>query len=325
MTRLTIALTLSSCSSLAAFEETLASVLEYQPASCDVVVLHSVPYGDQWNTREDGVQFEEMPQGVTQVSMLNRALELSRGDVVLLLAPGTELRQDAIDTALAAFSKDPLLGWLIPAIVAPNDSRNIVSLGYFFRTTDGLLRPFRRSDVTENAAAGVQVSGIALVPHSEAVYIRRQAIASIESLDASFGDAPIALADAVMRMDLLGWIGCVSVGAAVSAVNTSIATSPFRRGHQLERLYRRWRPTSGSGMSHWFLTQQEFWSAMPFPSAVFTLLGRLSAMAIVEPSLEETRRLCLEKAFALAAEDSALATLIPIPPQKKWHGDGAAA
>lgn len=344
VTRLTIAITLSSRSSLAAFEETLASVLEYQPTACDIVVLHSIPYDDPWGTREDGVQFESMALGTSRVTMFNCAVQAARGEIVLLLAPGSELQRGAPEVALESFAHDTSLGWLIPAVVASHDARSVRSLGSLFQKSDGQFRPFRRGDATEAAMQSVQTSGVVLVPHTEAVYFRREAIASLGEISNDFSEQ-IALADAAMRMRLLGWDGCVSVAAAVASLQPLTSESPFQRGRQLERLYRRWRPRGTSSWTHWLVTQGEFWSAIPFPRAFLTLLGRLSALMVSEPPIHEVYRDGLLSILG-EPQDTALAETIlmadmpptksyphpvvfPIPvsvaSQKSPRGDGAAA
>ena len=57
-----LAIIISAVGSIEALENTLVSVLENRPADCDVVVVHSKPYSDPYELKNE-VRFVSAPRG----------------------------------------------------------------------------------------------------------------------------------------------------------------------------------------------------------------------------------------------------------------------
>lgn len=271
----TIAIPLVAEATISAFEETLASVLEYRTEACEILVLQTVPYSDPWNTSEDGVEFLSAPRKTSLSSLLNLAMMRSRGEIVLLLQAGMELNRRSLVTAAEAFEYNETLGWLVPAIISPDNEHQIQSLGNFYRKRDGAFLTFRRSEIARE-----ENNAITLVPHQSAGYFRRRAWETVGGLAGDLS-LPISYADLVLRMEQLSWTGELCTAAAVVALHPKREKilSAFAQGCEMERLFQIWRNnTNVSFGKHLQMVQKEFLSAFPQPRAALTLCGRLLAL-----------------------------------------------
>jgi hypothetical protein len=73
-------------------ENTILSVLENRPASCEIIVVHGGSYRDPYELGDELMLLEEL--GSTPVKLLNSALVAACAPVVCVLTPGVQLRNE---------------------------------------------------------------------------------------------------------------------------------------------------------------------------------------------------------------------------------------
>ncbi len=112
MTRLSIVIPcLGPCEQ---FEDTLASVLQHRPDRSEIIVVHRRPYADPYHLRGE-VTFSHV-ESKSLVDLLNDGVQDARGDVIHVLASGTEVRDGWTHTALRHFA-DPRIAAVAPLVL----------------------------------------------------------------------------------------------------------------------------------------------------------------------------------------------------------------
>jgi hypothetical protein len=134
-----------------ALEETLVSVLENRPESCDVVVALGTAYDDPWNIRDE-VCFVDAPRGSGLVGCVNAGIAASTGDVIHVLAGGWRATAGWTDRALEHFDVAGV-GAVVPLVVTDADGMRPVSAG-IRRTRGGrsVAVTLPRGDIVKAAA-----------------------------------------------------------------------------------------------------------------------------------------------------------------------------
>ena len=70
-----------------ALEETLLSVLENRPESCEVIVALACEYDDPWNLRDE-VTFVRAPEAASTIGCVNLGISSAAGEVIHVLSAG---------------------------------------------------------------------------------------------------------------------------------------------------------------------------------------------------------------------------------------------
>ena len=128
MTRLSIVIPcLGPCEQ---FEETLASVLQHRPDRSEIIVAHRQPYSDPYQLRDE-VTFSHVAAN-SLVDLVNDAVQDARGDVVHLLAAGTEVQEGWTHFALRHFA-DPRIAAVAPLVLKLASPGRIETMGVSYR------------------------------------------------------------------------------------------------------------------------------------------------------------------------------------------------
>ncbi|MEO1526499.1 MAG: hypothetical protein AAFX06_13770 [Planctomycetota bacterium] len=123
----------------AAFEETLVSVLEHQPAGCEVVVAHNGTYTDPFELGDE-VKFA-VARSSNLVDLIRDGFEATRSQFVHILAPGLVADSDWISEALEPFERSHIAS-VVPAVINVDGRRQIAG----WKDTPGLLGKTVRDD-----------------------------------------------------------------------------------------------------------------------------------------------------------------------------------
>lgn len=272
MSRLTIIIPFFGDCKTAAFEETLASVLLHRTSDTEILIADGVDYSDPWNIASEGVVFVHAKSFGHPIDLLNEAIGRSRGDIIHILSPGTEVSEGWIGNMLACF-ESPNAGIAIPCICDRRKPKRIFALGIRYGR-GGTLRTVRRSQWPD-------VSGQTLVPHVSAVFFRKSALEQIGLLNRSFLPQ-LAYADAALAVTERGWETVVEPSCRITVrPNHLPASLPFAWGVQIERLYFRWLGRSGVPLSlgeHFASFFIDFWRHFPRIRAFQSLFGRLCGL-----------------------------------------------
>jgi hypothetical protein len=108
------------------FEETLASVLQHRPDRSEVIVAHCRQYSDPYQLRGE-VTFSHVESN-SLVDLINDAIQDARGDVIHLLAAGTEVRDGWTHSALRHFA-DPRIAAVAPLVLKLASPGRIETMG----------------------------------------------------------------------------------------------------------------------------------------------------------------------------------------------------
>ncbi len=147
---------------LAAFEDTLASILCHQPGNSELIVIHSGDYQDPYDLEYEGVKFLEGEPGEhwTQ-TMMQAAARLLDSQIVHTICPGVQVDEGWCDEAVQAFA-DARIAMASPVLVSESEPDFVVSIGV------GRSASFRRKLVGENIK-GAQLARLGHAVASEIV------------------------------------------------------------------------------------------------------------------------------------------------------------
>ncbi len=109
-------------------DDTLVSVLENRPASCEVLLAHHASYIDPYQL-EDEIRL--VPCADTdRLALLNAGFSAANGQVVHTLSPGTIAEDGWCDAALETFEQDTNVGSLTPGLLIGQSKKPIRGLAY---------------------------------------------------------------------------------------------------------------------------------------------------------------------------------------------------
>lgn len=124
MTRLSIVIPcLGACEQ---FEDTLASVLQHRPDRSEIIVVHRRPYADPYHLQGE-VQFSHVDSPLL-VDLINDAAQDARGEVIHVLASGTEVKDGWTHAALRHFA-DPRVATVAPLVLKLASPGRIETMG----------------------------------------------------------------------------------------------------------------------------------------------------------------------------------------------------
>jgi len=108
------------------FEDTLASVLQHRPDRSEIIVVHRRPYADPYHLQGE-VTFSHV-ESTTLVDLVNDAVQDSRGEVIHVLASGSEVRDGWTHAALRHFA-DPRIAAVAPLVLQLASPGRIETMG----------------------------------------------------------------------------------------------------------------------------------------------------------------------------------------------------
>ncbi len=256
------------------FEDTLASILQYRPADCEVLVSHAGDYDDPYGLRDE-VRFLAQPAESSLVELVNGGLERARGEVLHLLTPGHFVSEGWSDEPLAAFD-DTKVGSVVPVIVSESDPNCVVSCGVGYSCGGARWIAGTGQSVRTIASKTPATCG----PSLAAGFYRTDALCSLEGLAVEVGDA-LADVDVALSLQAIGYRSVVSAACVIrSGLPLAREAASFRLGKQAERLFRRHSGQLGwfrSWVAHPLTVLISALADIPHPGALTQLAGRCQA------------------------------------------------
>jgi hypothetical protein len=226
----------------AEFDGTLVSVLQYRPADCEVVVVHTQPYDDPYGLADEVDFHRQFASGLP--ALINAGLAHSRGEIVHVLGCGLEAIDGWTDAAVAHFA-DADVASVSPLVLA-GDRQSIVSAGVRF-SRGGVRKLVADRRLLSPGAGRLRASlhGPSLV----AAFYRREALAALDGFDESLGEE-LADADAALALRELGYLHvCEPAARLIQTRGSNAAAGPtgFAHGRAAERLF--WRHAASRGLA----------------------------------------------------------------------------
>lgn len=159
------------------FEHTLASVLRYQPANSQVIVVHSEAYQDSHELAGEGVELVSIENRSNMIPFFNAGVKKATGEFVAFIRPGIELKENWQVPVIEAFEDDQV-GSVSPIICADDKAGRPVVAGV------GMASGFKRKLLRSESEAMELLS-----PTSWAGFYRRNWLSAlfdeVESIDST--------------------------------------------------------------------------------------------------------------------------------------------
>lgn len=270
--------------SVAAFEETLVSVLEHRPEGCDVVVALAERYDDPWNIREE-VTFVDLPHGSGLVDCIAAGVAASSGDVIHVLAAGWKAIDGWTAPAMRHFANGRVAA-VVPLAVSESDRTQPVSAG-IRRTAGGRSVTV----VPSRTRAGIVTGRLPAAPMIEAGFWRADVLREI-GFSRACGDA-LAAADMAATLSAVRADVVLEPDSRVVSGPLPRPNSSFRAGLYAERLFWRSLPCEHTGtalMAH--LGEVMRHAALTAPLGTLGMLaGRLAALVQFGSCISRNRQL----------------------------------
>jgi hypothetical protein len=258
------------------FEDTLASVLQNRPSDCEVLVVHSLPYGDPYGLQGE-VQFIQTPPDASPSRMVNAGCQASDGEILHVIQPGILACDRWTEAALMSFD-DPQVCAVAPLTVDAEDADRIVAAGLRYTRGGRRLRHGAGSKLSKSQ----RVFRHAIVgPALFAGFYRRwlwEAIGGFcERLDVDWADLDLALS-----LKSLGYRCALEPDSVVRAAAAVVDDAPsFGSGRDAERVF--WRHAASQGWLaslalHPFAVLVSVLRDWKRPGAYLQLLGRFTAL-----------------------------------------------
>jgi hypothetical protein len=259
----------------AEFDGTLVSLLQNRPANCEVLVLHSEPYGDPYGLGHE-VRFVRVPHG-SLVDLANRGIAEATGEILHFVGCGLEVVEGWTEPALAHFD-DPEVAAVSPLVLS-SDTHNVIAGGVRF-SLGGARRVV--SDRRLLSAGTARLRASILGPTLAAAFYRRDVLAALDGFDRNLGDR-LADVDIALAIQALGRLHiCEPASRLIQTADpwAAIANGGFVQGRTAERLF--WRSAAQRGMAaslamHPFTILADAICANPRASALTSLVGRLAS------------------------------------------------
>ena len=255
-------------------EDTLVSVLENRPADCQILVMLSCDYGDQYGLADE-VDFVQMQRGAGVVACINTGICASRAPIVHPLLCGVEVGANWADAALSCFD-DPTVAAVAPIVLDKQSPQRVLAAGVTYHPA-GLVRRVGRGLSPEAALR----RGDTLGPDVAAAFYRKAALRAFGLFDDRVGDS-LSTVDMALSMRQAG-VHCVLQGECRTYGEPTPAgnENSLRYGWAAERLFWHWAPQHGwirSLVCHGLLLSAECLRCIVRPSTAFRLAGRLFGM-----------------------------------------------
>jgi hypothetical protein len=265
-------------------ESSLVSVLEHRPDDCEIVVVRSRAYDDPYDLQGE-VCFVEA-SGADPVASINLGIEAARAPIVHLVACGVEVLPGWSEAALPHFD-DPRVAAVAPLVLEADCPQKLVAAGTAY-DRGGAIRTLGQGTTAESVGRPQTVLG----PHAAAAFYRKSAVQSAGGLTADL-DRLAALVHLGLLFRRAG-LRTVLEPRSRLVVGRRVRTcgGAFRQALDCERLFWRWAREMGwlgSVALHGLVVTGEFCGALPYPTALARLAGRLAGFFSSSPSVEPTQ------------------------------------
>jgi hypothetical protein len=268
-------------------EDTLVSVLENRPESCEVIVVHPGCYDDPYQLGDE-VDFLQSPRRAGLVDLANLGISAARGEVVHLLACGALVEEGWTQPALAHFAAADVAS-VTPLVLDADDPARVAAAGVAYgwggrRRLIGKGRQSGACDALADRSAG---------PPLAAAFYRRLALDENAALPRAVGDG---FADLELALQLLE-MGQRTVFEAdcrirIPAARLEGSGGFLKRGWCAERFF--WRHASTRSWAETLLGH----SLLAFGELLVDLVrlrmprlpGRLAATCLARSDLNHHRR-----------------------------------
>jgi hypothetical protein len=182
------------------FEDTLASVLQHRPDRSEIIVVHRRPYADPYHLRGE-VAFSHV-ESASLVDLINDAVQDARGEVIHVLASGTEVRDGWTHAALRHFA-DPRIAAVAPLVLKHAAPGRMETMGVSYTLGGGRISVGHNLSIPDHHAFLDDVLGPSLL----AGFFSKDALLALGGFCRDVGDE---LADVDFALALRD-VGCRSV------------------------------------------------------------------------------------------------------------------
>lgn len=256
------------------FEDTLASILQYRPTDCEVLVAHAGDYDDPYELSGE-VRFLAQRPETSLVELINGGLDRARGEILHVLAPGHTVCEGWTDEARDAFD-DPRIGAVVPVIVSEADPGRVVNCGVGYSC--GGVRWL--AGVGQSVRTIATKTPVTCGPSLAAGFYRTDAVCSLEGFSADVGDSWADI-DLALSLRAIGYESLVCASSVIrSCLPPAHEPASYGQGRRAERMFMRHARQLGwlrSMIAHPLSILIGAFAEIPHPGAVTQLLGRLSA------------------------------------------------
>jgi hypothetical protein len=179
-------------------EETLVSVLENRPETCEVIVVHPRCYDDPYNLGDE-VRFVESARRANLVELANLGIAAAQSEIIHFLACGALVEEGWAEPALAHFDQPDVCS-VTPAVLHFADPTRLAAAGVAYgwggrRIVVGRGRRF---------AAAYRPPREPIGPTLAAAFYRASALATVGGLAQVVGDR-FADLDVALTLDAMGY------------------------------------------------------------------------------------------------------------------------
>ncbi len=217
-------------------EDTLVSVLTHRPKQSEVLVAFSGAYEDPYGIGDE-VRLLEMPSETSLLGLLNAAVEASRGEIVVVLAPGHEVSDGWSHVPVQRLLRDLSLGSISPVVLRADGSDQIA--------VAGIIAGSRGKRVTAAAGASLATADLDQLeidgPPLAAGFYRRRALYHVGGFDPTVGAAWADL-DLALAMRRAQYRSACEPACCLRIADVSRGWfEGFHEGRQAERIYWRYK------------------------------------------------------------------------------------
>lgn len=238
MTRLTIVIPcLGPCEQ---FEDTLVSVLQNRPERCEIIVCLREAYSDPYHLRGE-VSFTHV-ESSRLVDLINDGVEQARGDIIHLLACGTEVREGWTQPALRHFA-DPRIAAVAPLVLQRDAPGKMETMGVGYRRGGVRVSLGHDLPIPDHRALKDAVLG----PSLQAGFYSREVLLALGGFSREVGDdlADVDLALALRELGCRAVLESRSQIVAAPQDSSRSLLGAISRGWRGERLF--WRHWAHEG------------------------------------------------------------------------------
>ncbi|MGI8978967.1 MAG: glycosyltransferase [Pirellulaceae bacterium] len=250
------------------FEDTLASVLQHRPDRSEIIVAHRRAYSDPYHLRGE-VVFSHV-ESPSLVDLVNDAVQDARGEVIHVLASGTEVRDGWTHAALRHFA-DPRIAAVAPLVLRNAAPGRMETMGVSYSLGGGRISVGHNLAIPDHHAFLDDVLGPSLV----AGFFSKDVLLALGGFCRDVGDE---LADVDLALSLRD-LGCRSV----LEPKCQVAYAPLDGGRSLQRAVTRGWGAETLFWRHWV---REGRAASLLAHPVSTLVDALRHEGIVAGGLK---------------------------------------
>jgi hypothetical protein len=257
----------------AQLEDTLVSVLQHRPRSCEVLVAHSGCYDDPYDLGDE-VRFVRMEGKSSLATCARTAVATAKGEIVHLLASGALVDEGWTDAAIARFD-DPHMGAVAPLILSTDEDAQSSIAGIRYRSGGSRVEVTQPLSQTPDRLRKKRVLG----PHFSAAFYRRSAIELVGGIPGDVGDRLIDVALG-LTLQAAGFSAAIEPDCSVGFGQTAaLPRVGFTAGFHAERVF--WRNAARRGWLkslalHPLTVGVSVAREFPHPTSILQLLGRFA-------------------------------------------------